>query len=93
MGATGHKIKNVGQKTIEWRSKVGDLLATTFQLTAVGKPLLSVSQMQKMVVETKFGPREAWIKPPGGRRIASRKEAGVWMLDMKLEAPFRRQGK
>ena len=81
--ANGARIPNLGQQLASFRTPEGHGCSLRFQMAAVERPLVSVSQLARTGHRVEFGATDGHIvHVESGRRIKLQKTGGVYLLRM-----------
>jgi len=97
VAANGARIKDLGEKPVEFKTSEGYARKVKFRVANVMKPLISVSRINEAGDDVVFKGPNPHIKCKDGRIINLRKERGVFVLDMWVDTEthgpgFTRQG-
>ena len=81
--ANGARIPNLGQQLATFRTPEGHGCSLRFQVAAVERPLISVSQLARTGPRVEFGATDGHIiHMQSGRRIRLQQSGGVYLLEM-----------
>jgi len=97
VAANGARIKDLGEKQVEFKTSEGYDRKVKFRVANVTKPLISVGRITEAGDDVVFKGPNPHIKCKNGRVINMRKERGVFVLDMWIDTEahgpgFARQG-
>ena len=97
VAANGARIKDQGEKPVEFKTTEGYDRKVKFRVANVMKPLISVNRINEAGDDVVFKGPQPHIKCKDGRIINLRKERGVFVLDMWVDTEahgpgFARQG-
>ena len=83
VAANGHRMPNLGEKKVHFKTKDDQNSSITFQVTKMKKPLAAVSKITEKGNLVCFGPNEAYIENVAtGNRINFEFLNGIYSLDV-----------
>ena len=92
MSASGEKLPNLGQKTLDAVTEEGRGAKATFQVADVARALCSISRVCGQGNRAIFESGGGWIESTDGRHTTFKRENNVYVLDLHVHDSGQGQG-